>query len=477
MIKKDNKITISQKDHYTGNFGMVLRGSAIFYAANDDDIKTTISFIDYWKLKRGLNVAIVTNIRRMDGSLIERKLLQFVDGMVINFCPDYNFEGSIEIEVFSLENMVIPFSAFMAVYETEQSISMVHSYARIYSPHEIEEGRVITKGRESCWTIRDSQEVQSFCVMHNGALTQNEQIANIVITLSDNKRYFYSISIPELSAYATYRINLAEYIDNLVEILDGKSANASINFEVKGAFTRLLVGNESKETKEIQVTHSNFNYQKHETDLCEDQNENAYMHLVEMTGIDLNAIVYPDMVEGSYSVTDGDDTLEFNSSERLEFRPITDTLSFSRSGGRLPTRIVTSITGGHDNKLPFECSLGVFHKGHPLKRMHWGIASISENLKGSLFITALSEIHGKIKDEKFIVRLYSQISFEYIEITLNSSEINDFQSGVLFSDIFTEGGVFLSNRFGYYTVYSEYGGLVVYSSIEKSNSVTIEHSF
>ena len=148
----NKKVYISQKDNYAGAFGLVYRSSANFYFRQSNTFKTTISFMDYWRIKRGISVMVVASTRSMDGKLLMREQLTFKNGSIINFSPDMLrsgiaiFEGAIEIEVFASENMVIPYSAIMAVYEAENSISMVHSYSRTYSPHEVEEGRTISAG-------------------------------------------------------------------------------------------------------------------------------------------------------------------------------------------------------------------------------------------------------------------------------------------------------------------------------------------
>lgn len=167
-----NKILISQADNYAGNFGDVLRSSAVFWVKNDNTIKTTVSFCNYWKFKNFLDVKVVLNVRNLNGRLLNKIPVDFEKSEICNYQPDENFEGSIEVEVFSIKNMRIPYAAIMAVYECAESISMVHSYARIYSSHEIEENRTITVGEESCWTLRDSADLTSFCIIHNGANTQ-----------------------------------------------------------------------------------------------------------------------------------------------------------------------------------------------------------------------------------------------------------------------------------------------------------------
>ena len=124
------KMIINQKDHYAGNCGLALRSSAVFYYLASPLVRTTISVSNYWKFKNNLDVTIVASTRGMDGTLARREVLEFNDGLVLNYRPQENFEGSVEIEALSLKNLRIPYAAIMAIYESPRSVSMVHSYAR-----------------------------------------------------------------------------------------------------------------------------------------------------------------------------------------------------------------------------------------------------------------------------------------------------------------------------------------------------------
>ena len=48
------KRVINQDDNYAAKFGAIFRSSAIFFKPKN--IKTTISFSNYWKFKNGLDV-------------------------------------------------------------------------------------------------------------------------------------------------------------------------------------------------------------------------------------------------------------------------------------------------------------------------------------------------------------------------------------------------------------------------------------
>jgi len=43
--------------------------------------------------------------------------------------------------------------------------------------------------------------------------------------------------------------------------------------------------------------------------------------------------------------------------------------------------------------------------------------------------------------------------------------------------LFPNSGEFLGDSFGYVSLFSNFGGYLMYSSIEKDGSISIEHSF
>ena len=61
--------------------------SSTFWFENNRFVKTTISFLDYWRLKNNLKVNIFANTFNMDGKLVEKKEIKFSKGFVKNFTP------------------------------------------------------------------------------------------------------------------------------------------------------------------------------------------------------------------------------------------------------------------------------------------------------------------------------------------------------------------------------------------------------
>ena len=108
---------------------------------------------------------IIASLRDLEGNLILRERLSFETGHVINYKPkilDEEFEGSLEMEAIANDNLGIPFAAMLVVYEAKNSVSMVHGYTRTYTPHEIEEGKVIEFGEEAGLVCRDNEHIRFF---------------------------------------------------------------------------------------------------------------------------------------------------------------------------------------------------------------------------------------------------------------------------------------------------------------------------
>ncbi len=157
---------INQEDNYAADFGAAFRSSAIFYKPKD--VITTISFSNYWEFKNNLNVGLVITIRDMKGNLILRKEVSFNNSNVINYIVSEIDEGSIEVEAFSNANLRIPYAAIMVVYETENGVSMVHTYGRNHSLIELEDDKAIVEAHESCWSLRTENNITNKAVFHNG---------------------------------------------------------------------------------------------------------------------------------------------------------------------------------------------------------------------------------------------------------------------------------------------------------------------
>ena len=149
---------INQQDNFKNNFGYCLRSSSIFFIP-PEPVKTSFVLSNYWQFKNNLEVFLIVNYRNMMGYLVKREKINLKDKLVVELKSPKGLSGSCEIEAFSNKDLKIPYSAIMAVYESKESISMVHSYSRVYSKSEIVNKKIIIDGKEGCWTLRDNKEL------------------------------------------------------------------------------------------------------------------------------------------------------------------------------------------------------------------------------------------------------------------------------------------------------------------------------
>jgi hypothetical protein len=473
-----SKILISQADNFAGNFGEVLRSSAIFWVKNDEYLQTTISFSNYWKYKNFTDVRVLINLRNLSGEIITRKVIEFKKSYVCNYSPPDDFEGSVEVEAFSAKNMRIPYAAIMAVYESSKSISMVHSYARAYSQHEIEDKRTITNGEESCWTLRDNDINSSFSIIHNGPNKQESQRAKLSVRNWLGNEQSVEIELCELLPFQTITFEPKNYFEDLINFLGGQPGNARISFKLNGGFSRMLCGIKTADKHQLQVTHSNFDYSTHDTDTIKDGVLRAYMRTPNLLGnFQQEIVVYPDTNKGVYVSECDAETKTFKTGEihKLSFDNNEGKLvSFSRKDNVLPTRIVTALrlTSQRLN-IPAECSLGVVHHNRPKKNFHWMLVSYKFN--SQICWVDFQEIYGGCPDNaEFVFKLYTaNVEKEFVKNFVKS----DLPANcvIRLSSIFENAS--FTEDYCYLSIWCSYGGLMIFSTLEKASSITIEHSF
>ena len=468
-------VLLDQQKNYSADFGAIFRSSAIFYIPKN--VKTTITVSNYWDFKNGTKVGLLFSIRSMDGKIIERRERYFEEGLVINE-SDWPIEnGSVEVEAFGNKNLRIPYAAVMGIYETEKSISMVHSYGRNHNLIEIEDGGSLTIGRESCWTLRCNNSVINEAVFHNGHLEINEQEALFTITNIQGAEKKVRFFIPSLKAFETYIFSVVDIFPNYKDFLIGSNGWGTVHFENQTAFTRLLLVWRDQESKEVQVTHSNFDYSEIETNKI-DATKPALMKWPSLLSASETGkvVVYPKFSKGRYKISSNENINETDNGLFISVKNIEKLEFASTDSNSIPSRIVTGFEYKIDDEvLPLECSMGIVHEQRPPKRFHWAV--VSKKFKSQLFFNSFDEIYDMPTDPFLVFRLYSSSSLEYSEKRLELDSLSNLPDGIFVENLFDNDPKLDNQNFCYVSMFSNYGGLFMYSSMLKEKSMTIEHSF
>lgn len=465
---------LDQKTNFSADFGFVFRSSAIF--AVFPDAKLTISVLDYWRIKNDLAVSLVASCRDLSGNLLGRVPLEF-DGAVINFTPPIE-EGSVEIEAFCNKNLRIPYAAVMGIYETPVSISMVHSYARNHSASEIEDGRAILDVREACIGVKADPRVETAAVFHNGSVPLPAQVGTVIITSESGTDRSWRFDIPAMAPYETVEFDFATIAPGVTEHLAGRDGWAALHFANRSSFPRMLVRWRHRDTGELQVTHSNFDYSEYATNTLA-SDEVGYMSAPSFTSdiVQSDVVIYPHCTRGTYSVDTTDGVSQTSGGLIVPFDPARgERLTVAREDGPMPARLVTALRGQADERaLPFECSIGVFHGERPPKRFHWGV--VSGRLSTSLLIQKFPELYGTPGDIEISFALYSSPDDRVAHATLSFTSLEDVPSELSLEALFPEARSLLGDDPGYVTLFCPWGGLFLLTAIRQGRSMTVEHSF
>lgn len=465
---------LDQKANFSADFGFVFRSSAIF--AVFPEAKLTISVFDYWRIKNDLTVSIVASCRDLAGNLLGRVPLDF-NGAVINFTPPID-AGSVEIEAFSNVNLRIPYAAVMGIYETPVSVSMVHSYARNHSASEIEDGRAILEVREACIGVKADPRVETAAVFHNGSVALPAQVGTVIITNKSGVDRTWQFDIPSMAPYETVEFDFATIAPGVLEHLVGCDGWAALHFANRSSFPRMLVRWRHRETGELQITHSNFDYTEYATNTLE-SDEVGYMSAPSFTSdiAQSDIVIYPHCTRGIYSVDTTEGVSQTSGGLVIPFDPAHgERLTVEREDGPLPARLVTALRGQADMRaLPFECSIGIFHGERPPKRFHWGV--VSGRMPTSLLIQKFPELYGTPEGVEISFALYQAMADRALQSKMSFATLDDIPSELPLETLFPNASSLLGDEPGYVTMFSQWGGLFLLTAIRHGRSMTIEHSF
>jgi hypothetical protein len=471
---------------FYGSYGHVKRSSAIFYYRSSKFFKTTISFMNYWKVKRDLKVSLQATLRTMKGEVVLQESIFFEKGQVLNYSPEideHEFEGSVEIEVFSEVNMVIPYAAIMAIYRSKDSISLTHSYARCYEEREVSEGLTITDGEEGCWTLRDDDLTTSFCIFHNGFDAQPEQKIRLEVLNHAGEKCSAEWQSHAFDKYETVKLIPKDHIPDLISFLGGQEGSATISFKLNRSFTRMLIGNFRGDYTDVQTAHSNFNYAIKEQGSVEGKNASAIMLLPDFDIGKQNVILYPDYASGNYLIQkEGESEFSLSDNNRKIVKVLSDDslLTIRRSDGQIPNRFVTGFICEYDKeKLPIEVSRGIRHIAEPPKRMFWGPCVFNSELGSRIILNPYTMFCNNDPGGSAVFTLFSEKSHNILEKKYDALPVDKFRTGVSLEAIFgASTEEFLGGGFGYFTFFSNFTMFDCLIIVQrKDGAIGMEHCF
>jgi hypothetical protein len=261
---------LQQLSNHTGEVTLrkpTFRSSAIFPVFHLPGISTRICYLGYWMIKRSIQQihSVVTlrssegeTLYRTNGLIDEPKAYQIeVEDILKQIGQDewIEFLGSIEVEFFSAHDLLFPIPAVVVNYYGPTFSSVVHTSQRIFNDDEDRSAHLEIMIPESSFTIYADADREPFFAFINGFEQVNGGKVQMIFNNHKNEILTHEMSIHELFPYQITLIHPSNSVD-LVTFLDGQAGTATISFDVKWIFPRIVAGIYQHSLHAMSVTHT-----------------------------------------------------------------------------------------------------------------------------------------------------------------------------------------------------------------------------
>ena len=390
------------------------RSSCIFPVHLRSKTDLHIVYLNYWTIKNGIERnQLIINFRIYDstgnavlktsreiGETHNQISIRSLLAENIN-CDENKFDGVVEIEILSLENIQFPFPGIVGIYQAGDLFSCVHAAGRIKNADEVQ--RVIYT-QESNWTCKSGPGVTAFFHYFNGPTLPQEKTISVKLRNRDGAVVASrDVSIEGMPPFGS-KLFFAD------EIFPGTSfendAFLSVTLEHNSIFPRMVVGNYFRETNFLEVTHSFPLIEKE--DYCPVRPEDEFQSILPAytsQDLTLNVHVFPtnnpgifNAVTASQSFGQNQLTLGamFTKSNGEASTPITYQLDANQQfwclqliGEKVPSRINASYryrVKGVNGLYSTDIADGADSCVYPPKYRHWGYGLLEKEFETTVLV-------------------------------------------------------------------------------------------
>lgn len=243
----------------------VFRSSAIFPVLHTDQYSTKVIFMGYWLLKRHIReIGLLYTLRSQAGEIIGRKFLTVNSAKAFSIHLNEfseqigeSFTGSLELEIFSTQDLIFPYPAFVLVYYSDTFSTAVHTVGRIYNDIEDLHQNEAYQARESGFDIYGTETLSPFVGFTNGPIPNEQPTLNYEVLNQQGETFQGTFTLPPLAAFETHFLHLKDHLP-LHDWLGDAVGTIKLGHNFEGFFPRFTVGNFDTRTHSISITHSYY---------------------------------------------------------------------------------------------------------------------------------------------------------------------------------------------------------------------------
>lgn len=268
----------SQKTHHLTK--SIFRSSAIFPVFHSSQIKSRLLFMGYWILKRHIKeIGAVVNLRSDEGELLQRSFfsvnqpktyrIDLEDELqkALDKIPP-SFQGSLEIEFYSSQNLTFPFPAVVINYYSTHFSTVVHTAQRIYNDWEDMNSNSQTSVPEAGFNLYADENHEPLIALINGPELNKQCLIEMTFFNHNQEQKKEVFHFENLQPYQTLVIHPSQHVD-LNSFFDHRPGSAKVKFQLNWVYPRLIAGNMNKQSEMMSITHTYY-------DCSEATNEKDY---------------------------------------------------------------------------------------------------------------------------------------------------------------------------------------------------------
>ncbi len=405
-----------------------------------------IVFLNYWTIKNKIPAnKLALNFRIYDntGSLIKRHTElnfknhnQFSIKEIIGDKLQTNFEGMVEVEIISSENLKYSFPGIIGIYQSGEYFSTVHSAGRIKNT---DEAHLTSYTHETNWTCKFSEQTTPFFHLFIG---NKKPVSPIIkVFLRSKTGEIIQKKIINISHMESFSSNLF-FADEIFDKDNLQQDNfISVMVEHGSTFTRMVVGNYFKQLYHLEVTHSFQFIEKNDYCRAEEVTQiPSILNCYTDKNLTLTVRVFPTNCTGSFKTVLNSQEFDSTSLKSLNIEKeystgpkrfsIQETLEnnekfrvFHFYGDEIPSRINASFLYKVKNKnsnFSTDIASGAKSCVYPPKYRHWGHAYLENGYDTVILIRNNSHKPLETKSGIGTLTIYSQEEIFVIKFEINA---------------------------------------------------------
>lgn len=244
----------------------IFRSSAIFPVLHGKVYSSKIIFLGYWLLKRNISqLGLLYTLRGDKGNILARNYLLIEAAKAFEIAmqefkvldSEVDFQGSLELEIFSTVDLVFPYPAFVLVYYNDGFSTAVHTAGRIYNDLEDLQSNEEYKVSEAGFDVYGNDGLSPFIAFTNGPIENTAPTIKYEVVNCEGKVYIGQFTVPSIAPYETCFLEFNQHID-LPSMLLHQVGTIKVGHNLEGFFPRFISGNFDATNQVISITHTYY---------------------------------------------------------------------------------------------------------------------------------------------------------------------------------------------------------------------------